>query len=515
MAGTQKRFWAQQYPAGVIQSLEERQIPLKAFLARGINQGNYDANRGIPGTGIIVSPYFTQTVEGVNVPVYGTLTYAQTYDSGTIHSFSTLYVKEEDMPLTSTLYLNGWQAEKVEVLPERMRTKAELKGNEVVFSFKNFGDYTLLFDNDDQYHGYTLFVRPYVDEEREILSLQQKYGSERVVVFEPGLHVMRRHYIAEDNSVVYIRSGALLLAEHCWDIRCKEDEKKAVEPEAAKNGFIGRYPFFSGSHRRNIRIYGQGAIDFSQLDWHERCGIAFSDSCEIFIRGIQLINCPSWTLSLHHCKQVDIRYVTILCYKTNSDAFAICNCQDVAVSDCFARSGDDLFEVKTLHSKTNAACRNVIFVRCTAWNGKARCFGVTGEVWHEITDIVFKDCDIIWRDAIWDNDRIGGLVLIVEQGGAPVRNIVFDSVNVHKDCGRPINLTLYDRDLPEVFFENIVFRNVHVLGDLPPQILAGSKQKSMITINFENSTVNGKPVTESSLSDWDGTKNCLQIYNKR
>ena len=82
MSGAQNSFWAQRYPEGIIQTLEEREIPLKAFLARGINQGNYDANRGIPGTGLIVSPYFTQTVEEEEVPVYGTLTYAESYDIG-------------------------------------------------------------------------------------------------------------------------------------------------------------------------------------------------------------------------------------------------------------------------------------------------------------------------------------------------------------------------------------------------------------------------------------------------
>ena len=127
MSGAQNSFWAQRYPEGIIQTLEEREIPLKAFLARGINQGNYDANRGIPGTGLIVSPYFTQTVEEEEVPVYGTLTYAESYDIGTIHSFSTVYVKEEAFPLTVTLHLQGWQAKKVELLPERMQAKAVLE----------------------------------------------------------------------------------------------------------------------------------------------------------------------------------------------------------------------------------------------------------------------------------------------------------------------------------------------------------------------------------------------------
>ena len=140
MSGAQNSFWAQRYPEGIIQTLEEREIPLKAFLARGINQGNYDANRGIPGTGLIVSPYFTQTVEEEEVPVYGTLTYAESYDIGTIHSFSTLYVKEEALPITVTLRLQGWQAKKVELLPDRMNTETVLKNNEVTFSFNSYGD---------------------------------------------------------------------------------------------------------------------------------------------------------------------------------------------------------------------------------------------------------------------------------------------------------------------------------------------------------------------------------------
>ena len=64
----------------------------------------------------------------------------------------------------------------------------------------------------------------------------------------------------------------------------------------------------------------------------------------------------------------------------NSDAFAICNSIDVQVTDCFARTGDDMFEVKTLGGVDTAVSRDITFRRCQAWGSKARCFGIIGEI---------------------------------------------------------------------------------------------------------------------------------------
>lgn len=55
--------------------------------------------------------------------------------------------------------------------------------------------------------------------------------------------------------------------------------------------------------------------------------------------------------------------------------------------------------------------KNVTFTNCIAWGGYARCFGITGEVNKKISDITFRDCAVIYRDGIWDNDRIGSLLL--------------------------------------------------------------------------------------------------------
>lgn len=80
---------------------------------------------------------------------------------------------------------------------------------------------------------------------------------------------------------------------------------------------------------------GHGAIDFGRLDHEERgcLRIAFSEA--VSLEGITLLNPPGWTMMSYCTKNLSIRNVAIFGYKTNSDGFAVCNSQNVTVSDCY------------------------------------------------------------------------------------------------------------------------------------------------------------------------------------
>lgn len=139
---------------------------------------------------------------------------------------------------------------------------------------------------------------------------------------------------------------------------------------------------------------------------------------------------------------------------------AVCNSVDVTVSDCFARSGDDLFEVKTLGGDASAVSRNVTFQGCVAWGGKARCFGIIGEVNRPISNVAFRDCAILYRDATWDNDRLGGLVIVVEETGAAISGVVFENIEIFRDMGRAVNCCIYNPQLQGCQVTGVEFRNI-------------------------------------------------------
>ena len=176
--------------------------------------------------------------------------------------------------------------------------------------------------------------------------------------------------------------------------------------------------------------------------------------------GVILINPCEWAFITYRCENVSVTQSAVLGYRTNSDAFAICNSTDVAVTDCFARTGDDMFEVKTLGGVDTAVSRNITYRRCQAWGSKARCFGVIGEIEKDVSNILFEDGIVIFRDAVWDNNRIGSLIVLRESGSGNVSNVTFRNIHIHFDAGRPINVGVYSSSLQDGTMTNIEFENV-------------------------------------------------------
>jgi polygalacturonase len=163
----------------------------------------------------------------------------------------------------------------------------------------------------------------------------------------------------------------------------------------------------------NIKLLGNGIIDLSHLDRGERRGLVIAYSSNIEIRGVKFINSPEWTFITYDSQNITIKDVDIFGYRLNSDAFAICNTRNATIDNSFCRSGDDLFDVKTLGGAETAISKNITFSNCTAWNGKARCFGFCGEANKEISDITFKDSCVVFHDATWDINRIPTIAIVV------------------------------------------------------------------------------------------------------
>lgn len=491
-------FSAVTYPADAVKTLADRGISQTDFLRRAIG-GSYTGNAGYSGSGIILSPYFTVSISGRAVPAYGTLTFIGSSQSGAIHSYSMINVNRDTFSLSVELTASGFTPAKAVVLPASLGVTPRVQGGKTSATITTCGTYTFLFNDGDQEHAYTLFVRRQTDEDAEIRQYQQQYGASKVKVFEPGVHYVDNLSIPSDDYTIYLKAGALLIANHKYDIDSDADNSSHRESGSI---FGNRHPFISCQSKKNIRVIGQGTIDLSQLDWHERNGIVFMYTRQVTISGITLVNCPEWSLLQYRCTNVNIDQVAVFGYKTNSDGFAIANSQTVRVTNCFARSGDDLFEVKTLGGDAQAICKDVIFDNCIAWNGKARCFGITGEVNKDISDITFRNSAILYRDATWDNDRIGGLVIIPEQGGGKIRNVTFENIEIYRDTGRAINVTVYSPAVTNCTIEGVVFRNITCSSAMLSQLKSGSGSGNRIAVSFQNVTVNGTRVTTANSSSF-------------
>ncbi|MBQ4626200.1 MAG: hypothetical protein IJB45_03000, partial [Clostridia bacterium] len=342
----------------------------------------------------------------------------------------------------------------------------------------------------------------------QIADYIKQYGAENVTVFEKGIHTLDYlNFVDKDNQVIYLKQGAYLIANHHYDIQSQEDERKYIESNALTDNAIGltRYPFINFYRCDNIVITGRGAIDLTRLDRRERRGIVFNYCSNISVSSVKIINSPEWSFITYCCKNVSVEQVDIFGFRGNADGFAICNTENAVINNCFARTADDEFEVKALGGPMGS--NNITFTNCIAWGGYARCFGICGEVSNPISNITFRDCAVIYRDGIWDNDRIGSLVVVAEQCDGSIDGVLFENIEIFRDEGRAILVKIYDGEKENFKLENVVFKNITYTSYMPSKIEGNSSDTNTVLAEIENVNACSKNVKGSGLLFSVG-KNC-------
>ncbi len=485
-----------EYPEEAIITLEEAGLTEQELVSRAsaelpeyVQSGGYDDINGIT-----ISPYYTAKISDTEIPVYASVVFIRVDDTGTLHSFSEIYV-DPDSDFSFNIELTGADVtlKNAIVLPESHGVKAQCKDNKVTATISKTGIYTFLFNGADQYYGYTLMVREKIDEDAEIAEYIKSYGEENVTVLDKGVYEYDYvNFVAQNNQVIYLREGAYVIANHLYDIDCAEDENKYSEENAAGHNAIGltRYPFLNFYNCNNLTLTGRGVIDLTHLDRRERRGVVFTNCNNINVSGIKIINSPEWSFISYCCTDVSIEQVDIIGNRGNCDGFAICNSHNVTVNDCFARVADDTFEVKALGGIMDS--RNITFTNCIAWGGYARCFGITGEVNKKISDITFRDCAVVYRDGIWDNDRIGSLVVVAEQTEGSIDGVLFENIEIFRDEGRPILVKIYDEEAENFEIKNVVFRNISYTSYMKPKIAGTDSDTNTVQVELDSITIGGR-----------------------
>lgn len=485
-----------EYPEEAIITLEEAGLTEQELVGRAsaelpeyVQSGGYEDINGIT-----ISPYYTAKVSGEEIPVYASVVFIRVDDTGTLHSFSEIYVDpNEDFSFNIEITGADVALKNAIVLPESHGVKALCENNTVTASINKTGVYTFLFNDANQYYGYTLTVREKVDEDKEIAEYIEQYGEDSVWVIDKGVYQYDYvNLVAHNNLVIYLREGAYIIANHLYDIDCAEDENKYFEPTAPGDNSIGltRYPFINFYNCNNITLTGRGVIDMTRLDRRERRGVVFTDCNDVTVSDVKIINSPEWSFISYCCTDVAIDNVDIIGNRGNCDGFAICNSHNVTVDNCFARVADDTFEVKALGGRMGS--KNVTFTNCIAWGGYARCFGITGEVNKEISDITFRDCAVIYRDGIWDNDRIGSLVVVAEQTAGSIDGVLFENIEIFRDEGRPILVKIYDEEAENFEIKNIVFRNISYTSYMRSKIAGTDSDTNTVQVELDGITVCGR-----------------------
>lgn len=499
-----------EYPAEAVRTLEEWSITEEELTARADDdkppyvgpQGYEDVN------GIVISPYYTAKIGDKDIPVYAATVFVGETQEGELHSFSEVYLDEgEEFTFNIQLYSKDFRIKNAICLPEKLGIKAKCSKGVMTASIDGFGIYTFLFNNASQKCAYTLFVREKVDEEAEIKAYQEMYGEDHVLVVEKGLTKTPFAHFSEENYVVYLKQGAYVLAQHTYDIMSEEDENNCIEPGAVQDNALGltRRPFVNFYKCKNVKLVGRGVLDLTPLDRRERRGLVFTECENIEVEGVKIVNSPEWSFISYLCKNIKIRDVDIFGYRQNSDAFAICNSKNGTVERCFARSGDDLFDVKALGGPLDSSSENITFTDCVAWGGKARCYGICGEVHRPIRNITFRDSAVICRDATWNNNRVASLAVVVELAEGSIDGVTFDNIEIFRDDGRAMSCVIFTEEIGDMDTipiynfnaDNIVFKNIRYNAAMKSKFSAAN-ETNKINVTVEN--VNFRNYTSSKNS---------------
>ncbi len=510
---SKENFAYLEYPEEAIINPNEIGLTTAQFTSRADDDGDelYVNAQGYQDiNGIIESPYFTVHAENKRIPVYATTVFVGSTQKGALHSFCEIYVDtSKDINIAFQLNTHGFIMNKVNVFPTSLNFKPTYLNTVLNGEITKLGTYTFVFNDTDQEHGFTLFVRELVDEDKEIKEYQnQGYN---VIVVEKGFHkdIPAYDFYGAQNTVYYLKRGAYLLAKHVYDIGSENDDyydtsKQDIDLLNANHLPIGltRCPYLNYTCCNNIKLVGNGVIDFSHIDRRERRGIVLAYTNNVEISGVKIVNPAEWAFITYDCENITIKNVDIFGYRTNADAFAICNTRNATIDNSFCRTGDDLFDVKALGGRPEAISQNITFTNCTAWNGKARCFGICGEVNMAIKDVTFKDSCVVFHDATWNADRIPALAIVVENQGGSIDNITFENIEIHRAHSRAIGCLIYGSDVQNFSISNVKYKNIRYNSAKPNKIASNGKVNS-IQAELENVYANGYKITQVDSSNFE------------
>jgi hypothetical protein len=422
-------------PAGISYAVSEDRLRLQGEDAFGADPD-----------GLVLSRDWQLSVCGHEVPVY-----AVPVTNGGPASFASLSFAGEPAGIT----LVARSARKVQsacVRPASRGIQPEVLDREVHIPIN--GPCKLIVEtNDDEERP--LFITVHA-EERDI----PVEGDSGVIYYGPGLHQVSCMELTQGQTL-YVSGGAVL------QVFVPENEIPLVESDWAKKKVYRDFIVTDGG--KDIRIRGRGIIDMSRLDWHARKAMFIHESSGVYIEGLTIVGTSHWTIHLSKSSDCFVTDMTLIGYRENSDGIDIVNCQGVTVEDCLIRTGDDAVVVKAMAAPPAIGGRDITVRRCTVWNDKVRCFGITGETRTDIRDVVFEDCDIVHSVATW-TEELGSLCIIVGDSGT-IENVRFEQIRIEDERQYAMVCLIFkdrwsvDRDPGRI--RNILFRNIHVPQGVP------------------------------------------------
>lgn len=244
---------------------------------------------------------------------------------------------------------------------------------------------------------------------------------------------------------IMLKSGVELhLALGCRLIVSLDPKDILTHPGVVEEKGSGAGFFLGANGAKNIALTGLGKIDGQgcKLMYDDGLDGGFAESPLMFdrevfrprmtlfvdvehflVRDVTFQDSAMWTLHLAGCRHVRVDGIKIRnnVRGPNTDGIDPDSCQDVIISNCFIKTGDDAIVVKTTQEMTKrfGPCENIVITGCTLYS-RDSALKIGTETHGNIRNIVFANCVVedcsravgIWvRDgAVVEKVQVSGLV---------------------------------------------------------------------------------------------------------
>lgn len=253
------------------------------------------------------------------------------------------------------------QIESAKVTPQAMGITPSVSGDKVTFIIEEPGQYTVEF-NDSQHGALHIFANPF---EENVPSPDDP----NVIYVGPGVYRYDQIRL-ESNQTLYLAGNAIV------------------------------YGYISSGDTENITVCGRGYFDGSIYPRYQEDGVTgnqkvpidLANCTNVTISGIACLDPSGWAYNLYKCNDVKIDNVKIITSRQNGDGISVQSCDNVTVTNSFARTWDDSLVVKAYEGNTT----NIFFSNCIIWSDLAQCCEVGYETRGDIMDnIWFRDITVL------------------------------------------------------------------------------------------------------------------------
>ena len=172
-------------------------------------------------------------------------------------------------------------------------------------------------------------------------------------------------------------------------------------------------------------------------------------------------NSPEWTMFFTQSKNITVNEVMLFGYRQNSDGIAVVDSANAVIKNCFARAGDDLFEVKSMYGACQLKIENIVFENNNAWPDKCRGMGIIYESQRDMSDIHFIGGSVAFAPADWMDD-LGALIIFLNDR-ATLTGISFEGIEVYSSVKYPINVSMNENASAKI--KDVTFKDITIYCD--------------------------------------------------